>query len=339
VTANFTVFYEQLGWDVRDPMAVTKELVRKLRPQADIIVVISHLGLPNDQHMAEEIPGIDCIFGGHTHHLLTEPLRIGDTYIFGAGKFGKYVGEAEIHFDAERRVITSVTGRCIDVDPYPSAARIVRTIARNQALSQQNLSEAVAWLRQPLEIDWRGESILGNLLAAGIKKWTKAEIGIVNAGQIIGGLNAGEITREMLLKVCPSPINPCRMWVTGRQIWKALEESLLPEFVDKAIRGFGFRGQVLGTLCLDGLHVEYDPTRKSYEKITGIWVNGQSLDKEREYLVGTIDMFTFGVGYTSLQAGRDLRFYLPEFIRDILQQQLQNQEEISRVHEIHWLKR
>ena len=34
--------------------------------------------------------------------------------------------------------------------------------------------------------------------------------------------------------------------------------------------------------------------------------------------IATLDMFTFGVGYMSLKEGIDRRYYLPEFIRDLL---------------------
>lgn len=337
VTVNFTRFYELLGWDVRDPLEVTRKLVSELREQVDILMVMSHLGLSKDQQMAQEIEGIDCIFGGHTHHLLEEPIQIGDTYICCAGKFGQYVGELELHYDFNQKRIAHAAGRCIDVSSFSNDPEIDLIIAKYQQISKQKLSAVCVALEHPLIVEWDQESPLGNLLAAGIRKQTDAEIGMVNAGQILQGLDKGEITLERLLEICPSPINPCSMRLSGKDIRQALEESLLTEFIQLPIRGFGFRGKVLGTLCVDGLHIEYNPANESYEKITGIWVNGVPLESDQDYTVGTIDMFTFGIGYTSFTEGKDIKYFLPEFIRDVLHKQLLDMSAITNSKEKCWL--
>jgi 5'-nucleotidase len=336
VTINFDKFYQLLGWDVRDPIHITAELVKELRDKTDVIIVISHLGLTYDQRMAEQIEGIDCILGGHTHHLLEKPIQIGNTYICGAGKFGQYVGEIELHYDHAKQSVTDVKGRCIEVSSYPGDEEIEAIIAKYQHECKAKLSSVSAVLEQPLEIAWNKESSLGNLLAAGIRKWTDAEIGIVNAGQIMQSLERGEISMGRILEICPPPINPCRMRLTGAAILRALEESLLDDFINLPIRGFGFRGKVLGCLCVDGMYVEYNASLGSYEKITGVWINGETLERNRSYLVGSIDMFTFGAGYMSLKEGSEIKYYLPEFIRDVLRHQLLNKEEIHRSRDIRW---
>lgn len=81
VTAYYPDFYRLLGWEIQEPLEVTSKLVEKLRPDVDLLIVLSHLGLKMDEGMASEIPGIDIILGGHTHHLLEQPIRIGDTVL------------------------------------------------------------------------------------------------------------------------------------------------------------------------------------------------------------------------------------------------------------------
>src|SRR5690606_7879543 len=112
------------------------------------------------------------------------------------------------------------------------------------------LSEKVAVINRELAIDWQSESHLGNMLAEALRQWTGAEIGIVNSGQILSSLGPGHITREILLEICPSPINPCRMELVGDALLRALEQSLIDEYQDMKIMGFGFRGKVLGSLCV-----------------------------------------------------------------------------------------
>lgn len=144
----------------------------------------------------------------------------------------------------------------------------------------------------------------------------------MNAGQLLGDLPQGNITKGMLHSLCPSPINACTICLSGSHIREALEQSLLDEFSGKPIVGFGFRGHILGTLCMDGIEVQYNPDAPAYEKIQTISINGEPMDEQCEYIVGTLDMFTFNVGYPPLAHGTRTLYHLPEFIRDLLETEI-----------------
>ncbi|KRF21345.1 bifunctional metallophosphatase/5'-nucleotidase [Paenibacillus sp. Soil787] len=333
VTAAYQAYYELLGWHVTDPIEAVKTYAKLLRPKVDIIIVMSHLGLRSDQRMAEELEGIDVILGGHTHHVLEEPLLLSGTYICAAGKFGQYAGHIELAYDPAQRRIVEMQGRVVPMTDASEEDSSVTTLLEHYRIaSAAALDAEVAQLREPLRLDWYGESPLGNLLAAGIRRWTSAEIGLVNSGQLLQGLKEGRLTRGRLLEICPGPINPCRLLLSGADLLQALEESLLDEFMEKPIRGFGFRGEVLGVLCVDGLIVMTDSTRAPYERIIAVNVGDEPLDPSRDYVVGTIDMFTFGSGYLSLSRGKQVTYMLPEFIRDVLASELQDEEAIQSSH-------
>jgi 5'-nucleotidase len=338
VTAYYPEFYTLIGWKVLDPLEVTAKLVKRIRNDTDIVIVLSHLGLSQDKRMAETVQGIDLILGGHSHHLLEEPLRIQNTYLCAAGKHGQYVGEAVLEYDSEEHRLINITGRVIPVDCYPDSVQIAGIIQQHRVTGHKRLSAVVAELEEPLANEWGHESPMGNLLAAGLRRWSDADIGLVNAGQILEPLQAGEVTLERLLSICPHPINPCRITLTGEQIWKALEESLLEEYTSLPIRGFGFRGQVLGALCLDGAEVLYNPNGPRYGKIESIHLKDSLLQKEQIYQVGTIDMFTFGIGYLSLREGTNRTYYMPEFLRDVLAKQLSTPEELQLCKKTHWIR-
>lgn len=323
-TAPYSSFYSLLGWAVAEPVEAVRQAVAKLTGCCDVIVVVSHLGLPADKQIAEEISGIDLILGGHTHHLLEVPLVVGNTTICGCGKFGQYVGEVEVTVDPDKRKVAKIVGRCIPTRHAPDDPQVSGIIREYRTETQKIMAQKVAVLEEPLDIHWQRESRLGNLLAAGLRKWTGAEIGLVNSGQILQSILAGPVTRGQLLASCPSPVNPCRMVLTGEQILTALEESLVDDIQTKPIHGFGFRGKQLGILCLDGVTAEVERIGERNRKLRRVLVNGAQLDKDRDYIVGTIDMFSFGIGYTSLSRGRDIRYFLPEFIRDILEKELCN---------------
>lgn len=322
VTASYPDFYDLLGWKVSDPIESVANWASELRSKVDLLIVLSHTGILIDRMIAEQVDGIDLILGGHTHHLLEEPERINGTMICAAGKFGQYVGEIHIEFDPRDHTITGIDAGVVEIEGLQDDPDIVDLLTKSREEAQLTLNVEVARLSSPLENDWYTASPLGNLLADSLRRFTHTELSLVNAGQLLGGLEAGSVTRGKLLEICPSPINPCRIKLRGKQIRKALEESLLDEFIRKPIRGFGFRGQVLGTLCMSGLEGKVDPDAPPGHKWTSIEVNGIPLQDDQVYSVGTIDMFTFGVGYLSLSQGKDVEYLLPEFLRDLLREEL-----------------
>ena len=45
-------------------------------PKADLVIVLSHLGLPADRKLAQQVKGIHLIVGGHTHTRIEKPLKV-----------------------------------------------------------------------------------------------------------------------------------------------------------------------------------------------------------------------------------------------------------------------
>ncbi|MFC5468381.1 bifunctional metallophosphatase/5'-nucleotidase [Cohnella suwonensis] len=324
LTAPFTSYYELLGWEVAEPMEALMEETARLRPEVDMLILLSHLGIRADELIAETVPGIDLILGGHTHHLLEKPLRVGNAAICAAGKFGDYVGTLELRFDGESR-LTAIDGGSVPTSDWPSDERFDRLVERHREQARNAMNRPIATLKEPLSLRYDRESALPTLLAAAVRRATGAEIGLVNAGQLLRGLPEGEVTELTVHAICPSPINPCSIELKGRQILNSLEESLLPELQQLEIRGFGFRGRVLGTLCMDGLEATANLSSPPFGKVAKATVNGEPIDPERSYTVGTLDMFTFGAGYVGLKEGRNVRYFLPAFIRDLLSESLNDE--------------
>ncbi|QCT03605.1 5'-Nucleotidase domain protein [Paenibacillus algicola] len=320
-TAAYDSFYKLLGWIAEDPEEALKHQVQLLRSQVDVVIVMSHLGITADSLLAEKISGIDLILGGHTHHLLEQPLVIADTVVCGAGKFGDYVGKV-VFSRGPDSCLQFDHGEVIAVPDRELHAEVEGAILQHRDSAAVKLSEAAAVTDQALPLDYGAESPFANLLAQAVAHYTNTELAIVNAGQLLGPLPEGEITTGMLHALCPSPINPCVVTLKGQHILEALEQSLLPEFQERGIKGYGFRGNVLGVLALSGMVVTCDMRRPAGSRIMEASVQGEPLEREKEYRVGTLDMFTFKVGYESLSHGEQVEYLLPEFLRDLLRLEL-----------------
>lgn len=338
-TIPYPQVYEMMGWQVKNPFPLIERTVQSLRKEADIIVLLSHLGLGNDRMLAEQIDGIDIIIGAHTHHLLEKAEKVRNTYLAAAGKFGQAVGQVTVSFDEITRSVLDVTACCHFLKDQASEESIDLLMSRYKERAEQNLAQPIVCLEEPLTIDWNQESPFANLLADSIRDWVGADMALVNSGQLLCDLPKGTVTQEMIHRTCPHPINPVLVEISGRDLKNTLEESLLTEFQQKPIRGFGFRGETLGTISVSGIEVRFDPKRKPYQKITSIQFGEKEEWKEEEtYLVGMIDMFMFGAGYLHLKKGRLIKYFLPEFLRDLLAYQLKKPVAIERCKKRRFLK-
>jgi 5'-nucleotidase len=337
VTAPFQTFYNLLGWQVLDPLVQVEKALKEIRDHVDLIIVLSHLGYGQDQRIAKQFPEINIIIGAHTHDLLVEGEKINNTFIIQAGKFGQYIGRTTVEYDPKTKNIEAIYGRCYESLTFDKDVEVERAMERLTKEAEVNLSPSVAFLHSSFSIDWNKESPLGNLLAEGIKHWVGADLAMVNSGQILFSLPKGYVSKRDLLAVCPHPINPCRIDLTGEAIRQILEQSLMEHNIKREIRGFGFRGKVLGWMCVDGITIYYDQTRSEGERIINIEMNGETLQEKKVYSIGTIDMFTFSSVYPLFREAKNVEYYLPEFIRDVLGKELQSERAIDRSYKNRWV--
>ncbi|MHB9036868.1 MAG: bifunctional metallophosphatase/5'-nucleotidase [Armatimonadota bacterium] len=91
------------------PIAAAAEIVPKLREEADMVIALTHIGIKSDRELAESVPGIDLILGGHTHVLAEE--QVGKTWIVHHGFYAHFVGKVDVEFDSGR--VTGITNELI----------------------------------------------------------------------------------------------------------------------------------------------------------------------------------------------------------------------------------
>jgi 2',3'-cyclic-nucleotide 2'-phosphodiesterase (5'-nucleotidase family) len=90
------------GWRFLDPVAVAERIAATTPPETTLIA-LSHLGLPHDRILAERVPRLDLILGGHSHDTLPRPEYVGEVPIVHAGPYAKYASRTELAKDAAGR--------------------------------------------------------------------------------------------------------------------------------------------------------------------------------------------------------------------------------------------
>lgn len=316
VTAPYYKYYELLGWQALDPIEAVKEQVEFLKGKTDCIIFLSHLGLDQDRFIAETIEGIDVILGGHTHDLLRNGDTVKSTLINQAGRQCDYAGHIELIFN-NNKIITK-KAESIDVRVYKNDPETEQTLKMLEKEAKANLQKPIIKLQHTMPIDWFAPSPLASFLAETVKDWCEADIGMVNAGLLLGELPAGEITREILHKICPHPINACKVFIKGDELKEIILQSFTKEMVEKRFKGLGFRGEVMGRMIFAGVEVSGEVLEDQEFHVREIIILGEPLDTGKTYAVATLDMFTFGAFYPSIVQNETKIYYLPHMLRDLL---------------------
>jgi len=98
-------------WD--NPLTVARSQIAQLRSQTDVVIALTHIGLREDERLAQAYPELDLIVGGHTHALLNEPKVVNGVPIVQAGggrRLDTYLGFVTLEWTAPGRT-PRVTGR------------------------------------------------------------------------------------------------------------------------------------------------------------------------------------------------------------------------------------
>ena len=90
-----------------DPLAAAKKQVAELRPDADILIALTHIGLTQDKRLAEAVSGIDLIIGGHSHNVLTAPEIVNGTRIVQTGSHARFYGRLTLSVSDSGVALTS----------------------------------------------------------------------------------------------------------------------------------------------------------------------------------------------------------------------------------------
>jgi hypothetical protein len=99
---------------VLDPFETAKTLIPELRKKADVVVVLSHLGLTDNQKLTIEAPGIDVMVFGHLVGMSKQIVKSQEVITARGGERGQFI--PSIHLVVEDRKITSFDGEVVTLD-------------------------------------------------------------------------------------------------------------------------------------------------------------------------------------------------------------------------------
>ncbi|MBD1380806.1 bifunctional metallophosphatase/5'-nucleotidase [Metabacillus arenae] len=325
VTVFYEKFYKQLGWQIKDPFQAVQESLFAIKDQVDLVVLMSHLGISDDEIMANEFPDIDLILGAHTHHLLCDGKFINGVLLGGAEKYGHYVGCIEITYEKENFHLLKKKARVEEMINLSQTCKTTEAwLQKKEKESRCILSKEIVHLHEAIPLEWFESSDFTSILVSSIKEWCQGEVAMVNAGMLLAPLPAGPVTKGDLHRICPHPINPCKVFLKGDELKEVILQASTEKMEHLRLKGLGFRGKVMGQMVYDGIDVVKEKLDDGEMHVTSILVNGQPLDPDKLYGVATVDMFTLGPLYPVISHADKKTYFMPEFLRDLLEWKLKS---------------
>ncbi|WP_199252692.1 bifunctional metallophosphatase/5'-nucleotidase [Chachezhania sediminis] len=271
-----------------DPVAAVQGEVDKLTAEGvNKIIVLSHSGYNVDKEVAAGTTGVDVIVGGHDNSLLGDmdgakgpyPTMVGDTAIVQAYAYGKYLGELNVTFDDDGKII-SASGQPLLMDAAVTEdAPTVDRIAEAAKPLDEIRSKVVAETAAPIDGE-RGscraaECTMGNLVADAMLDRVKdqgVEIAFTNGGGLRASIDAGPVTMGEVLTVLPFQNTLSTFQVTGATLVAALENGV-SQYED----GAGRFAQVAG------MSYAFDPTAEVGSRISDVMVGGAPIEMDKLY--------------------------------------------------------
>lgn len=321
--------------DFLNPIEVSKEMIKILRPKCDVLIAITHLGVDasssyTSERIARETEGIDLIVDGHSHTALAEGLRVNDTLIVQTGWHEYKLGKATI--EVENHKIISKKAELLDADevkainPAPDK-KILTTLADVNAKAEKLLDEVIAHSDKELSsyrlLVRRNESELGNLAADAFRWMAKSDIAIANGGGLREDLPEGDVKKRNTMAIFPFGNTLRVAEIDGKTIREMLEHSV--EYYPASFGGF---------LDVSGMTFSYDPSQPAKQRVKEISIGGQPLDENKTYTIALVDFQTSGGdGYSMLTNLKIVGEFgtCDEILADYLNQVGMNGIEVGRI--------
>ena len=184
------------GLRMDDQADVARRWAAELDPRTDLIVLITHNGVDDDEALAHELAGsgIDLIVGGHSHTRLREPRLIDGILIVQAGSRLKNLGRLDLRVEDDR--IAAYDGRLITLlaEGRRAAPELEVAVELADARVDAVYGREVGTLAASWRRDSRHESDVGDWICDALRTAAGADVALLNSGTLRTNLAPGPLT-------------------------------------------------------------------------------------------------------------------------------------------------
>ncbi len=271
--------------------------VDSLYSQCDMIIALTHLGIAVDSILAQNVPGIDLIVGGHSHTAIEQPIGVVNplsdtTWIVQAGCFYDYVGNLKLVCDASGIEILDYELMAVDntIPEEPQVAAVIQSLVNTLEADPkygpvytQIIAEAAVDIEKDYGQNYK-DTPMGNLVTDAYRDTTKTEVALAVWGFISQKLYASTLAGVDIFQTVPYGYDQesgfgfkiMTFDLSGLQLLMGLEYT-----TDQAKNTRDLYIQV------SGLNFTYDSSKPFGQKISSVMIDGQPINPSAIYSVTT----------------------------------------------------
>ena len=239
-----------------DPIATAKTLYANIKDSVDVVIALTHLDLKDDIKLAQEIPTLGLIMGGHEHDMQFE--KVGDVYITKAHANAKSAYVNTLSLNKKNGTLKVIPKLRLLNEDIELDSRTTKVVEKWVKIANENYSslgfdaeDIVIEKSEPLEgretIIRSQPSNLTALVIRGVKAAAPlAEVVLVNAGAIrIDDVLHAPVSQYDILRAMPF----------GGEIREVeMMGSLLNKILDTGERNRGIGGYLLRNSTIKSLN-------------------------------------------------------------------------------------
>lgn len=249
---------------------------------ADLIILLSHNGFPQDMHMLSTIRGIDVCLSAHTHNRLYEAVKINNTIIIQCGCHGSFLGRLDL--EIKQNKIYDFTYELITIDDSIPPDIETQAIVNEIMQPYRKLEDEIVGNTPTILHRYNGlESNMDNLMLSAIKYISKSEIAFSNGWRYGIPISKGIISKWDLFNVIPMNPKISILEITGAELLMLLEENLERTFSINPMKQMG--GYI--KRCL-GLTIKMRIENPEGHRIQQIFIGNELLVKEKSYIASFV---------------------------------------------------
>lgn len=265
---------------IYDDSGVLPALVDRLRREekVDVVVLMTHVGLPKSIGLAETLKGVDFVLSGDTHERTYEPVVRGKTWVVEPGSFGSFLGRLDITVQGGKVVDRKWDLIELKADRFAEDPAVKQVVDETLAPLRPRLDAVIGQTDTPLMRYNVVETDLDDVLSDALREATGTEIALSNGFRFATPKRVGPVRESDLWDWFPITTKLKVGKVTGRQLrafWENEAEHVFSRDPEKLFGGWLPRPSGMTVRLVAGA-----PTGR---RVVEIRVDGAPLEDDREY--------------------------------------------------------
>ncbi|MBT2709445.1 5'-nucleotidase C-terminal domain-containing protein [Pseudomonas sp. ISL-84] len=267
------------GFEFSKGIKEVQEIIESIKDQTDIMILISHMGLPLDVELASKTNGIDVILSGHTHDRIASPITRNNTLIVQSGASSSFLGQLDLKIADGK--IESYGYNLIPLDEtYEEDSQIAEAVRSILAPYEKQREETVGETKTLLHRMTLNEAPMDKLITDAYLHAFEADIAFSHGWRYGTPIPEGKVSLYDVHTIIPTNPELFLMEVEGQYLIKALEKNLEQVF---SADPFGQKGGYI--LRSSGLFMTFKPYNPKGNRIQELLVNGDPINPHKRYKV------------------------------------------------------